>query len=121
MRNTSITTNGMLADTPDEKNPLSGWTFTHSCCSRPTAIAPAKASGQARHPADHDRGERADEQERELELVEADDRREQHAREPGQHHADHPRACGDRLGVDARDAGVARVVDGHARRQPERA
>ena len=36
----------MLADTPDEKNPLSGWIFTHSCWSRPTTIAPPNASGR---------------------------------------------------------------------------
>ncbi len=46
MRNTSITTNGMLACTPDEKNPLSGCTFTQSCCSSPTPIAPTNASGR---------------------------------------------------------------------------
>ncbi len=41
-----MTTNGMLAATPVEKNPSDGWYFTQICCISPTAMAPAKASGR---------------------------------------------------------------------------
>ena len=36
----------MLADTPSEKKPLSGWYFTQTCWRIPTPIAPTKASGR---------------------------------------------------------------------------
>ncbi len=36
----------MLADTPAEKNPLSGCTLIQSCCRRPTPNAPTNASGR---------------------------------------------------------------------------
>jgi len=49
---------------------------------------------KAGHAGDDDGGERTDQQEDELVLVEAEDRSEQHAGEPGEHHADHPRARG---------------------------
>ena len=86
-----------------EKKPLVGLVLDPDLLQEPDADRADERERQARHPADHDRRERPDEQQRELELGEADDGREEHAGEPGEHHADHPRPGGDRLGVHARD------------------
>ena len=120
MRNTSITTNGMLADTPDEKNPLVGLDFTHSCCSRPTRDGAAEREREAGHPRDHDRRERPDQQERELEFS---SRPRIGASSTPANPASimptiHEPAVTASVFTPA-IAGVARVVDGHARRQAE--
>ncbi len=121
MRNTSITTNGMLADTPDEKKPLSGWYFTQSCCSSPTPMRAGERERQAGHPADHDRGERADEQEGELELVRG--RRSVTSSTPAKPASITPTIHEPAVTASVLTpaiAGVARVVDGHPRGQPDR-
>ena len=75
------------------EEPALGLDLDPDLLQEPDADRAGERERQARHPADDDRDERPDQQERELGVVRA--RRwvpEQHAGEPGEHHADHPRA-----------------------------
>ena len=107
-------------DARSRRTRSSGWYFTQSCCSNPTAMAPTNARGRlvirpittaANDPTSSSVNWNSWRPTIGASSTPA---------KPGEHDADHPRAGGDRLGVDARDPGIARVVDGHARREAER-